>query len=144
MLNCVYELHICVSLMTLYSSISWYLRALYCCLYKRRPCFNKKLLLLQDALAALKSGRLPTPSALPSFENIKEIVGFPQYYTEEERYTTTSSTSTSSSYNRSSGWSQISVHWFCFLMVSATKYLYLTLFQGTCWSPFWLLESLFL
>ena len=70
---------------------------------------TKKLLLLQDALAALKSGRLPTPSALPSFENIKEIVGFPQYYTEEERYTTTSSTSTSSSYNRSSGWSQISV-----------------------------------
>lgn len=136
---CLWTSYLCLSNDTLFPH-SWCLRALSCCLYLRRPCFNEFFwLLLQDALAALKSGRLPTPSALPSFENIKEIVGFPQYYTEEEWYTTTSSTSTSSSYNRPSGCSQISVHWFCFPMVSATKYLYLTHFLETCWSPsgFW-------
>lgn len=57
----------------------------------------------QDALVALKSGRLPPPSALPSFEAVKDIVGFPKYYEEEERYSTNPSTR-SSSYNRMQGW----------------------------------------
>lgn len=57
---------------------------------------------MQDALVALKSGRLPPPSALPSFEAVKDIVGFPKYYEEEERYSTNPSTR-SSSYNRMQG-----------------------------------------
>lgn len=55
---------------------------------------------LQDALAALKSGRLPPPGDLPSFENLQEIVGFPQYYAEEQRYTTDS---TAAPFKRSLG-----------------------------------------
>ncbi|KAG0613270.1 hypothetical protein M758_6G089500 [Ceratodon purpureus] len=51
---------------------------------------------MQDALLALKSGRLPPPSALPSFEAVKDIVGFPKYYEEEARYSTQSSTRRSS------------------------------------------------
>ncbi|CAM6039381.1 unnamed protein product [Sphagnum compactum] len=43
---------------------------------------------MQDALAAIKSGRLPPPSDLPSFDTMKEIVGYPEYYKEEERYAT--------------------------------------------------------
>lgn len=54
---------------------------------------------MQDALAALKSGRLPPPSLLPSFETVKDIVGFPKYYEEEARYSTGSSTK-NSSYSR--------------------------------------------
>ena len=45
---------------------------------------------LQDALATLKSGRLPPPSALPSFETVKDIVGFTNYLAEESRYSTSS------------------------------------------------------
>jgi hypothetical protein len=55
---------------------------------------------LQDALAALKSGRLPPPSALPSFETVKDIVGFTNYFTEESRYSTSSAPP---SYSRPSG-----------------------------------------
>ncbi|XP_077240784.1 uncharacterized protein LOC143881550 [Tasmannia lanceolata] len=43
---------------------------------------------MQDALAAIKGGRLPPPGTLPSFEEIKEIVGFNAYYEEEKRYST--------------------------------------------------------
>jgi hypothetical protein len=53
-------------------------------------------------LAAIKSGRLPPPSDLPSFDTMKEIVGYPEYYKEEERYATNVSSPTP--YNRSSGY----------------------------------------
>ncbi|MQL71135.1 hypothetical protein Taro_003455 [Colocasia esculenta] len=43
---------------------------------------------MQDALTAIKSGRVPSPGSLPSFEEIKEIIGFNDYYEEEKRYST--------------------------------------------------------
>lgn len=43
---------------------------------------------MQDALLALKSGRMPPPADLPSFEEIKRTVGFDRYYEEEKNYTT--------------------------------------------------------
>ncbi|ERN20095.1 hypothetical protein AMTR_s00066p00035120 [Amborella trichopoda] len=44
---------------------------------------------MQDALKAIKSGRLPPPGSLPSFEEVKETLGLPAYYEEEKRYRTT-------------------------------------------------------
>ncbi|KAE9615619.1 hypothetical protein Lal_00017588 [Lupinus albus] len=44
---------------------------------------------MQDSLTAIKGGRIPPPGSLPSFEEIKDIVGFNAYYEEEKRYTTT-------------------------------------------------------
>eukprot|EP00246_Nothoceros_aenigmaticus_P015280 TRINITY_DN626_c0_g2_i1.p1 TRINITY_DN626_c0_g2~~TRINITY_DN626_c0_g2_i1.p1 ORF type:complete len:421 (-),score=80.81 TRINITY_DN626_c0_g2_i1:155-1342(-) len=41
---------------------------------------------MQDALKAIKSGRLPPPGDLPKFEEIKEVVGFNKYYAEEAYY----------------------------------------------------------
>ncbi|XVE81116.1 hypothetical protein DITRI_Ditri15bG0036900 [Diplodiscus trichospermus] len=41
---------------------------------------------MQDALIALKGGRIPPPGSMPTFEEIKEIVGFNSYYEEEKRY----------------------------------------------------------
>lgn len=41
---------------------------------------------MEDALTALQGGRIPPPGKLPSFEEIKEIVGFNEYYKEDERY----------------------------------------------------------
>lgn len=46
---------------------------------------------MQDALNALKGGRIPSSETMPTFEEIKEIVGFNAYYEEEKRYDTTSS-----------------------------------------------------
>ncbi|MCO5605540.1 hypothetical protein L7F22_059723 [Adiantum nelumboides] len=46
---------------------------------------------MQDALHALKSGRMPPPAGLPSFEDIKKVVGFESYYEELGRYSTSSS-----------------------------------------------------
>ncbi|XVF38432.1 hypothetical protein REPUB_Repub20aG0101200 [Reevesia pubescens] len=43
---------------------------------------------MQDSLTALKGGRIPPPGCMPSFEEIKEIVGFNKYYEEEKRYAT--------------------------------------------------------
>ncbi|KAK8489626.1 hypothetical protein V6N13_028065 [Hibiscus sabdariffa] len=43
---------------------------------------------MQDSLTALKSGRIPPPGSMPSFEEIKEILGFNKYYEEEKRYAT--------------------------------------------------------
>lgn len=43
---------------------------------------------LQDSLTALKGGRIPPPGSMPSFEEIKEILGFNNYYEEEKRYAT--------------------------------------------------------
>ncbi|GLJ21807.1 hypothetical protein SUGI_0407240 [Cryptomeria japonica] len=41
---------------------------------------------MQDALSALKGGRVPPPASLPSFGEIKEVIGFNDYYEEEKRY----------------------------------------------------------
>ncbi|CAN1833437.1 2,3-dimethylmalate lyase [Linum perenne] len=46
---------------------------------------------MQDALTAIKGGRIPPPGSMPSFEEIKETLGFNAYYEEEKRYATTSS-----------------------------------------------------
>ncbi|XP_019054615.1 PREDICTED: uncharacterized protein LOC104605327 [Nelumbo nucifera] len=43
---------------------------------------------MQDALIAIKGGRIPPPGNLPSFEEIKEILGFNAYSEEEEHYVT--------------------------------------------------------
>ncbi|XP_073284319.1 uncharacterized protein [Primulina huaijiensis] len=43
---------------------------------------------MQDALLAIKGGRMPSPGNMPSFEEIKEILGFNTYYEEELRYDT--------------------------------------------------------
>ncbi|MEE4166923.1 MAG: isocitrate lyase/PEP mutase family protein [Desulfocapsaceae bacterium] len=39
---------------------------------------------IEEALAALSRGE--TPSGLADFEHLKDVVGFPRYYREEERY----------------------------------------------------------
>ena len=44
---------------------------------------------LQDALIAIKGGRIPPPSSLPSFEEIKNTLGFNHYYEEDKRYAVT-------------------------------------------------------
>ncbi|EMS47634.1 2,3-dimethylmalate lyase [Triticum urartu] len=41
---------------------------------------------MEDALVAIKGGRIPPPSSLPSFEEIKDTLGFNRYYEEEKRY----------------------------------------------------------
>ncbi|KAK4266530.1 hypothetical protein QN277_027432 [Acacia crassicarpa] len=43
---------------------------------------------MQDALTAIKGGHIPPPGSMPSFEEIKDLVGFNTYYEEEERYAT--------------------------------------------------------
>ncbi|GFP93400.1 2 3-dimethylmalate lyase [Phtheirospermum japonicum] len=43
---------------------------------------------MQDALLAIKGGRIPSPGSMPSFEEIKEILGFNIYYEEEMQYST--------------------------------------------------------
>lgn len=46
---------------------------------------------LQVTLAGLKGGRIPPPGSMPSFEELKEILGFNSYYEEEKQYSTSSS-----------------------------------------------------
>ena len=46
---------------------------------------------LQDALVAIKGGRMPSPGSMPSFEEVKELLGFNTYYEEQKRYATKSS-----------------------------------------------------
>lgn len=41
---------------------------------------------MQDALTAIRGGRMPSPGSMPSFEELKEILGFNKYYAEEKRY----------------------------------------------------------
>ncbi|KAL5542968.1 hypothetical protein UlMin_010678 [Ulmus minor] len=43
---------------------------------------------MQDALTAIRGGRIPPPGSMPSFEEMKEILGFNKYYEEEKRYAT--------------------------------------------------------
>lgn len=44
---------------------------------------------MKDALSGLKSGRIPPPATLSSFEEIKDIIGFNDYYEEEKCYSMT-------------------------------------------------------
>uniref|UniRef100_A0ACD5UCM1 Uncharacterized protein n=1 Tax=Avena sativa TaxID=4498 RepID=A0ACD5UCM1_AVESA len=44
---------------------------------------------MEDALVAIKGGRIPPPGSLPSFEEIKDTLGFNHYYEEEKRYIAT-------------------------------------------------------
>ncbi|KAL3835050.1 hypothetical protein ACJIZ3_009786 [Penstemon smallii] len=46
---------------------------------------------MEDALLAIKGGRIPSPGSMPSFEEIKEILGFNTYYEEEMLYSTKTS-----------------------------------------------------
>ncbi|KAL4591245.1 hypothetical protein LXL04_004202 [Taraxacum kok-saghyz] len=46
---------------------------------------------MDDALVAIKGGRVPSPASMPSFEEVKEILGFNTYYEEEKRYATKTS-----------------------------------------------------
>ncbi|KAA0044626.1 2,3-dimethylmalate lyase [Cucumis melo var. makuwa] len=41
---------------------------------------------MQDALLAIKGGRLPSPGTLPTFAEMKELLGFNSYYEEERKY----------------------------------------------------------
>ncbi|XP_050372031.1 uncharacterized protein LOC126789972 isoform X2 [Argentina anserina] len=53
---------------------------------------------MQDALAAIKGGRIPPPGSMPSFEEVKDILGFNNYYEEEKRYYSNSSRLSSERY----------------------------------------------
>lgn len=44
---------------------------------------------MEDALIAIKGGRIPPPSSLPTFEEIKNTLGFNHYYEEDKRYAVT-------------------------------------------------------
>ncbi|WOL04431.1 hypothetical protein Cni_G13152 [Canna indica] len=57
---------------------------------------------MEDALAAIKSGRVPPPGSLPSFDEIKDTLGFNDYYEEEKRY---SIGPAQTSYQRGTGYS---------------------------------------
>ncbi|XP_076908385.1 uncharacterized protein LOC143565243 [Bidens hawaiensis] len=47
---------------------------------------------MEDALQAIKGGRAPSsPASMPSFEELKEVLGFNTYYEEEKRYATKTS-----------------------------------------------------
>ncbi|KAG7570280.1 Pyruvate/Phosphoenolpyruvate kinase-like domain superfamily [Arabidopsis thaliana x Arabidopsis arenosa] len=46
---------------------------------------------MQDALLAIKGGRIPPPGSMASVEEIEEILGFDTYQEEEKRYATSSS-----------------------------------------------------
>ncbi|KAK7394122.1 hypothetical protein VNO78_14641 [Psophocarpus tetragonolobus] len=46
------------------------------------------ILAMQDALTSIKGGAVPPPSTMPSFEQIKDLVGFNEYYKQEDRYAT--------------------------------------------------------
>ncbi|XP_043723950.1 2-methylisocitrate lyase isoform X4 [Telopea speciosissima] len=54
----------------------------------RSFCEISPLVPKMDALRAIKGGRIPPPGSLPSFEEIKETLGFNAYYEEEKQYAT--------------------------------------------------------
>lgn len=41
---------------------------------------------MEDALLAIKGGGVPPPSSLPSFQEIKDTLGFNRYYQEDKQY----------------------------------------------------------
>ncbi|GKC67449.1 phosphoenolpyruvate carboxylase-like protein [Tanacetum coccineum] len=48
------------------------------------------LSMMGDALVAIKGGRVPELGSMPSFDEVKEVLGFNIYYEEEKRYATKS------------------------------------------------------
>ncbi|XP_062226106.1 uncharacterized protein LOC133924538 isoform X2 [Phragmites australis] len=58
---------------------------------------------MEDALVAIKGGRIPPPGSLPSFEEIKDTLGFSHYYEEENQYVVTPAQSYRSGEPSSSG-----------------------------------------
>ncbi|EMS46344.1 2,3-dimethylmalate lyase [Triticum urartu] len=42
---------------------------------------------MEDALLAIKGGGVPPPASLPSFQEIKDTLGFNRYYQEDKQYT---------------------------------------------------------
>ncbi|KAJ4779686.1 2-methylisocitrate lyase [Rhynchospora pubera] len=54
---------------------------------------------MEDALAAIKGGRVPPPGSLPSFDEIKETLGFNKYYEEEKKYMVNNSQSSTAGYS---------------------------------------------
>uniref|UniRef100_A0A453BUY1 Uncharacterized protein n=1 Tax=Aegilops tauschii subsp. strangulata TaxID=200361 RepID=A0A453BUY1_AEGTS len=42
---------------------------------------------MQDALLAIKGGGVPPPASLPSFQEIKDTLGFNRHYQEDKQYT---------------------------------------------------------
>lgn len=46
------------------------------------------MLAMEDALIAIKSTGAPRPGSLPSFQEIKDTLGFNRYYKEEKQYAT--------------------------------------------------------
>ncbi|KMT11139.1 hypothetical protein BVRB_5g111270 isoform B [Beta vulgaris subsp. vulgaris] len=44
---------------------------------------------MQDALNAIRRGHIPSPGSMPSFEEVKNILGFNDYYEEEKLYAST-------------------------------------------------------
>lgn len=45
---------------------------------------------MEDTLGQIRDDGYPDEAVLPTFEELREVVGFPQYYEEEARYDTTS------------------------------------------------------
>ena len=45
---------------------------------------------IENTLRDIKHEGYPDESTLPTFEELRDVVGFPKYYQEEERYDTTS------------------------------------------------------
>lgn len=41
---------------------------------------------MQDALISIKDGGVPPPALMPSFQEIKDTLGFNRYYKEEKQY----------------------------------------------------------
>ncbi|KAJ0262544.1 Uncharacterized protein HA466_0054510 [Hirschfeldia incana] len=52
---------------------------------------------MQDALLAIKGGRIPPPGSMPSLGEIEEILGYDTYREEEKRYATSTSSDRGSS-----------------------------------------------
>ena len=46
---------------------------------------------IEKTLVGIRDDGYPDESTLPTFEELRDVVGFPQYYEEEARYDTTSS-----------------------------------------------------
>lgn len=84
------QLLFALSLLLLQLKYGWILLANILILYLpfRIWLYQTSMTQLQDSLIAIRGGRIPPPGSMPSFEEIKEILGFNTYYEEEKRYAT--------------------------------------------------------
>ena len=72
-------LSLCTSAVVVIGSCSaWSVKLLSVC--------NTSISDMQDALVAIKGGGVPPPSSLPSFQEIKDTLGFNRYYEEDKQY----------------------------------------------------------